>query len=193
MKVTLRLRDLSTGDGSLRELESVEEAMAWLRARPAMTEVLGVVFEGLTKEQNDLMRGAMRPLDEAEVAARAKVEEAEQRDRDAKAEARRKEAEEADRREREAAKTADPNRPMELRYRFDRDAIENTNERDDRAIPEVAAREVVAWVAERNEWIAGRGQVVGEAKVVVWPATVPKGQDRVVSGSFVPVTAPKKE
>lgn len=193
MKVTLRLRDLSTGDGSLRELESVEEAMAWLRARPAMTEVLGVVFEGLTKEQNDLMRGAMRPLDEAEVAARAKVEEAEQRDRDAKAEARVKEAEEADRREREAAKTADPNRPMELRYRFDRDAIENTNERDDRAIPEVAAREVVAWVAERNEWIAGRGQVVGEAKVVVWPATVPKGQDRVVSGSFVPVTAPKKE
>ena len=52
---------------------------------------------------------------------------------------------------------------------------------------------MLAWVAERNEWVEGRGQVVGEAKVTVWPGTLPKpGADRVQGGSFIPVTAPAK-
>jgi hypothetical protein len=63
---------------------------------------------------------------------------------------------------------------------------------DDREITDVMREAAKAWVAERNEWVEGRGQVVGEAKITIYPADVPKGQDRVVTGSFVPVTAPPK-
>ena len=44
-----------------------------------------------------------------------------------------------------------------------------------------------------NEWVASRGQIVGEAKLTVLPGALPKpGADRVQHGSFVPVTGPKK-
>jgi len=189
MKVTLRLRNLSNGDGSLQEFGSVDEAMPWLRARPAMIEVLGVVFEGITKEENDLMRGAMRPLDDAEKAAVQKLDAAEHAAREAKNEERMKEAQAAAERDRAAAKTADPNRPMELRYRFDSDALVNTDSNDDRVIPIEAAKAVMEWVNERQEWVAPRGQAIGEAKVTVYPNTIPKGRERVVHGSFVPIAA----
>ena len=43
---------------------------------------------------------------------------------------------------------------------------------------------------ERGSWIRGRGQVVGEALVTVWPGQVPSGSERVQSGGqFVPVSA----
>ncbi|MGZ3474426.1 MAG: hypothetical protein ACXWUG_09055, partial [Polyangiales bacterium] len=63
MKVTLKLRDLGTGDPAVTELESVEAATAWVRARPRFVEVLGVVFEGMTREESLRMKEAMRPLD----------------------------------------------------------------------------------------------------------------------------------
>jgi hypothetical protein len=79
---------------------------------------------------------------------------------------------------------------MELRYRFNRADLENTDALDERALTEDAKRAVLAWVHERSEWVAGRGQIVGEAKVTVYPGPVPAKAERVVSGSFVPVSAP---
>jgi hypothetical protein len=48
-------------------------------------------------------------------------------------------------------------------------------------------------VAERNEWVAGRGQIVGEANLSVYPAKVPDGDERVKQGKFFPCTAPEPE
>ena len=47
------------------------------------------------------------------------------------------------------------------------------------------------WIKERNTWVESRGQVIGIAKIQVWPGPLPEGQDeRVVVGTFVPILAP---
>jgi hypothetical protein len=57
----------------------------------------------------------------------------------------------------------------------------------------VARDAVLAWIAERNEWVAARGQTVGECTVKVWPGKMPAKEDeRVKEGRFVPVTADEK-
>jgi len=49
----------------------------------------------------------------------------------------------------------------------------------------------MAWISGRNDWVAGRGQIVGEATVKVFPGKLPAGQDeRVKEGRFFPCTAP---
>ena len=189
-KVVLRLRDLQSGESAVHELPSVDEAIAWLVVRPSMTEVVGVVFEGLSREENDRMRAAVRPLDEAERARAAALEAAADAEREKRAEALAREAEVQRLAALDAAKNADPHRPMELRYRFDREDLENTDPHDERAVTDDAKSAVLAWVTERTEWVAGRGQTVGEAKVTVYPGPVPPKAERVVGGSFVPVTAP---
>lgn len=192
MKVMLRLRDLTTGDPGVSEHADVEAAMAWLRERPRMTEVLGVVFEGLSREDNDRMRGAMRPLDDEERACMQALDEREAAAKERAQAERRREAERDEQAAVEAAKTADPNRPMEVRFRYDTPELGNTDPRDTRPIPPALEEAVRAWVAERNEWVEGRGQMVGEAKVTGYPNDVPKGKERIVHGSFVPVTAHAK-
>src|SRR5262249_3108263 len=102
---------------------------------------------------------------------------------------RRRDAEAEARAAREAAKKADPNRPMELRFRFDRTELEKTDPLDERPITDEATKAVRAYVAEREEWVKDRGQMIGEAKVTVYPNTLPAGKERVLYGSFVPVTA----
>ena len=84
-KVVLRLRDLQSGESAVHELPSVDEAIAWLVVRPSMTEVVGVVFEGLSREENDRMRAAVRPLDEAERARAAALEAAADAEREKRA------------------------------------------------------------------------------------------------------------
>jgi hypothetical protein len=189
-KVMLKVRDLKSGDSSVKELPSVDAAVAWLAARPSMTEVHGVVFEGLSREENDRMRAAARPLDDAERARAAALSAAAEVEIAMRAAARDKEAEEQHRTAHDAAKNADPNRPMEVRYRFDRQELENTDAHDERAVTDDARQAVLAWVHERTEWVTGRGQIIGEAKVVVYPGTVPARAERIVSGTFVPVSAP---
>lgn len=191
-KVMLRTRDLSSGEPSTKELLSVELAVAWLKDRPAMTEILGVVFEGITKEDNERMKAAMRPLDDAEKARVAALDAAEHKEREERAAARKREAEAEEARARAAAKSADPARPMEVVYRYDTDALKKTDALDERDITDAVREAVKAWVAERNEWVEGRNQIVGEGKITLYPADVPKGKERVVSGSFIPVTAPPK-
>jgi hypothetical protein len=191
-KLMLKLRDLQSGQGEVKELGSVDEAVKWLGARPAMIEVLGVVFEGLAREDNERMKKAMRPLDDAEKARIEELDEAEKDERERREEARRAEAAAHAAAARAAAKTADPNRPMELRYRFDKPDLEKTDVLDERAITEDAKIAVMAFVEERMEWVAGRGQTIGEAKVTVYPGPVPDKSERIVGGSFVPVTAAPK-
>ncbi len=191
-KVMLRTRDLNSGNPDTEEFEGVDKAIAWLTRRPAMVEVLGVVFEGITKDENERMKAAMRPLDVEEKAKVDALDAAERKVREDRAAARKLEAEAEVARAREAAKTADPARPMEVAYRYDSDALKKTDGMDEREITDAVREAAKAWVAERNEWVEGRGQVVGEAKITIYPGEVPKGQDRVVTGSFVPVTAAAK-
>jgi hypothetical protein len=191
-KITLKLQDLTKGETSFKEFDHEEAALAFLRARPPMVDVLGVVFEGLSAEQNARLRAAKRPLDPAEQAAEERLAAAAEQAAEAARALREKEAEAARARHLEAMKTADPNRPMEVRYLYNA-PLSLTDAMDPRPITDEAREAVLAWVAERNEWVEGRGQIVGEAKVTVWPGPIPKkGAERVQGGSFIPVTAPPK-
>lgn len=191
--IDLRVCDLHTGDRTIKSFPSEEAAVAWLKDRPRFQQVLGVAMMDLAPEIDARLRAALRPLDDEEqarltaleaelaAAARARAEEA----------ARREEAAAAAQRAAQAA--APPDRPMEIRYRYDR-GLELVDPHDSREITPEAREAVLAFVAEREEWVRDRGQVVGEAKVTVYPGALPpaaKGE-RVRSGSFVPVTAPAR-
>lgn len=188
-KITLKLQDLQTGATSFHELDDEEAAIAYLAARPRFTDVLGVVFEGLTREQNDRLRSAMRPLDDEEKLAEGILAEAA---RKAKEEARamRLLEEEASRAaHRSAVKNMDPDRVMEMRYRFDT-GLAPIDPADTRELCEEARAAIEAWINERNEWVKDRNQVVGDARLTVWPGKLPRpGADRV-QGTFIPVAAP---
>lgn len=190
-KITLKLQDLQKGETTFRELDDEAATIEFLKARPHMTDVLGVVFEGLTREQNARLKAAMRPLDDDERAAEAKLQVAAMKLKE-EAEARRLlEEEAAHAAHRNALKNADPNRLLDVRYRFDT-GIALADAADGRAITPDALAAIEAWIAERNEWVASRGQCVGEAKLQVWPGPLPRTDaDRVHTGSFVPVTAAK--
>jgi hypothetical protein len=192
-KLALRVRDLVSGDRSVLEFDDEALAVVWLRGRPRNVEVLGVANLGLAADVNDRLRAAMRPLDPDE---RERERELEAR-LDAEARAKNAEAQ-----KREAAQTAlhlaaaanaDPDRPMEVHYRYDKD-LELTDPADKRAITAEVRDAVLAWVRERDEWVKDRGQVVGDAKVAVWPGKLPTSADgeRVKSGTFIPVTAAAK-
>jgi len=192
MKIMLKLENMKTGDPSIEEFADEEATVAWLRERPRFTDVLGVVFEGLTREQNERLKTSMRPLDEEERAAEKELAESRKKVAEAARAERAKEEDAARAAHREAQKNLDSDRPMEVRYRFDT-GLSLTDQDDPRGISDEVRAVVMAWVAERNEWVESRGQVVGEAKVTVLPGTLPKaGMERVRHGSFVPVTAPKK-
>lgn len=192
-KVTLRLRGLEDGEGKVTEQGSIEEAIAWLEKRPRFVEVLGVVFEGISREDNDRMKAAMRPLDDDEREKVRVLDEKDAATRARAADARRQEQEAANERMRQEAKTGSPNRPMEVRYRFDHAELGKTDQYDDRPITDAAKEAVMAWVEERQEWVKDRGQTIGEAKVTLYPNEVPAKKDRVIQGTFVPIAAPKSE
>ncbi len=192
-KLTLKLQNLNTGETSFRELESEEAALGFLKDRPRFMDVLGVVFEGLTPDQNNRLKAAMRPLDADEQAAEKKIVDAKAQARAAAEAAREREALESMKAHQASMKKLGPNDPMEIRYRFDM-GITPVDPADTRELSEELRGMVMAWVTERNEWVESRNQVVGEAKLTVYPGALPKpGMDRVQGGSFVPVAAPKKE
>jgi hypothetical protein len=92
-----------------------------------------------------------------------------------------------------AMKNADPDRPMEIHWTYDH-GMSASDAADTRPISEDVKKAVMAWIAERNEWVIGRGQIVGEANVTVWPGKIPasEGGERVKMGKFFPCTAPEK-
>jgi hypothetical protein len=191
-KITLKLQDLTKGEQTFKEFDDEAAAAAYLRERPRFMDVLGVVFEGLSKEQNARLKDAMRPLDAEEKAAEQRLADAAAKLADAARALRDKETEAARLAHRESMKSADPNRPMEVRYLYNAD-LALTDLEDPRPISDEVRAAVLAWVAERNEWVEGRGQMVGEAKVTVYPGPLPaKVTERVKGGSFVPVSGPAK-
>ena len=191
-KIMLKLRNLKTGDPSVREFDDEAQTIAFLKERPSFTDVMGVVFEGLTPEQNTRLREAVRPLDEAERSAEAILDALAKKKAEEAAALRAQEDEKARAAHREAMKTADPNRSMEVRYHYS-GKVAPVDPEDTRDISPECQAAMIEWIKERNSWVEGRGQIVGEAKMVIWPAKLPKpNADHVQSGSFIPVTAPEK-
>ncbi len=191
--IDLRVRDLQSGVVSVKAFDGAAAAEAWLTARPRFTEVLGVATAGLDAAVNARLKTAMRPLDDEEKALEAKLEAASAAAAAERQAAQRAKEQAAAAAHRTAMASADPNRVMEVHWRYDRE-MELTDPSDERAIPDEARAAVLAWVRERDEWVAGRGQVVGDAKVTVWPGPLPAaaGGERVKGGTFIPVTAPAK-
>lgn len=192
MKIDLQIRDLKTGETSQKKFESVEAAEAWLRERPRYTDVLGVASHHIDRDVSLALKAAKRPLDDEEKGLEVKLEAVRVEAAKKQAAEQRKKSEAAALKHQQEMATADPNRQMELRWRFDAGMMPS-DRADSREISDEVKQAVEAWIAERNTWVEGRGQMVGEASVKVWPNTVPEGAERVVSGTFVPVTAPPKE
>jgi hypothetical protein len=186
--IEMKVRRMKTGETLVATLESFEDAVTWLGERPEFTEVLGVLSQDLSPAQHRALRAAMRPYSAAE---RRHIEEA---DREAAAAHVAQEQSELELAERErqahaaAMKHADPDRPMNLRWHH-RDGLSVEDPYDPRDITAAARDAVEAWVAERQTWVADRGQKVYEALVTVYPGPVPSGdeEDRVQpGGQFVP-------
>lgn len=190
-KLDLRVRDLNSGVSSLVAFDSEDAATAWLVARPKFIEVLGVGTLGLDAEVNNRLKASLRPLDPEEKLLERRLEaaiEAVTREREEEKNRREREASEA---HRVALRSADPNRLMEVHWTFNRPEMTPTDPADERPISEEVREAVLAWVRERDEWVKDRGQVVGDAKVTVWPGVIPAsdGGERVKRGTFIPVTA----
>lgn len=188
MRVMLRIRDLRTAIVDDREFGSIDEARTWLRERPRFDEVLGVPTEGIPVDVSQALKTICRPLDDEERAAADRLDAAAEAERERRRAERDREKEEAAREIAEEMRTADPARRMKVRWSYD-GGFENVG--DDRAVPDVAREAVLAWVRERDEWVEGRGQIVGEATVEVWPGDVPAGEPRIArGGTFFPVSKP---
>jgi hypothetical protein len=190
----LRVRDLHTGVSSLHSCPSEASALAFLGARPRFVEVLGVAVPNLDPEVNGRLRAAMRPLDDDERAAMKKLDDAIDAVAREREEERRKKEQEAAAAHRQAMLTADPNRLMEVHWNYD-SGFSLTDAADPRPITDEIKAAVLAWVRERDEWVENRGQIVGDAKVTLWPGPIPPAEkgERVKRGTFIPVTAPAKK
>jgi hypothetical protein len=175
--ITLCVRNLETGEAGVVELDGEEAAIAWLRERPRLVDVLGPA-EPLGEALEARMRGAMRPLDAVELAFERQAAEERRAALRAMAEA---EARRAMERAPAAPEDAPANRPMRLRYTYD-GGIQHAEPGDARPVPPEAQAAVLAWVSERDEWVEARGQMVGDARCTVHDGVV-------LDGSFVPVTA----
>jgi hypothetical protein len=192
MKLDLQVRDLNTGERSPRTFESPEQAKRWLVERPKNLEVLGIASHHVPGEVSNELRLAMRPLDAEEKLLVAELAAAEEQAATKRAEERRQHELAEAARHRETQKHADPGRPMDLRYLYDR-GLMLVDADDEREITALARDAAMAWVSERDEWVASRNQVVGDARIQVWPGELPAGKtERVVSGTFIPVSAPKR-
>lgn len=191
--IQLRIRNLQSREVGVAAFETESEALLWLSARPAFVEVMGMAGQvSVPTEVQERLRAAMRPMDGDERLAEREMELAVEKEDLEREKAARAHEVEAQARHQETMRTADPERLMEIRWRFDSGMI-LTDAHDPRSIPDVARDAVLAWIAERNEWVAARGQTVGECTVKVWPGKMPAKEDeRVKEGRFVPVTADEK-
>jgi len=192
-EIILQLRNLKDGSPSQKLCANEEEAIAWLKDRPKLMNVIGVADETLSRDVNERLKGAMRPLDVEEQLAERELQAA----IDKAAEDRVRAIQEREAKElakqRKATETADPARKMAIRYHYDQ-GLQIAEPFDKREITDAAREAVMAFVADRTTWVEGRGQMVGEARVEVFPADLPEGEtERIIGGTFVPVTARSKD
>ncbi|RLB48302.1 MAG: hypothetical protein DRI90_25505 [Deltaproteobacteria bacterium] len=193
MKLDLYIRNLQTGDREQKVFESEQEALEYLKNRPKFAEVLGVASDDVPPELNDQLRAATRPLDEEEKLLDRQRTAALEDEARKRAQKEQKRAVEEAAKHRDEIANADPNRPLEIRYRFN-EGLSVADPVDTRTITDEARAAMMAWIEERNSWVASRGNVVGEAKVSVYPGPLPdRVTERVDVGTFIPVTAPKKD
>lgn len=188
MKLDILVRDLHSGEKSLATFESLEDARTWLASRPKYTDVMGVASHHLPPEVEDELRTHLKPLDDEERELERKLAAA----ADAEvAKARVAELAEAGRRAREQQQgdKADPDRVMNLHYVMNK-GLAHVDPGDQRPITDAARKAAMEWIEERAGWVKVRNQIVAEATVQVWPGPIPEGKsERVIGGSFVPVTA----
>ena len=192
MKIVLQTRDLKSGESTPKPFDSEEAATAWLKDRPKFTEVLGLAGHPLPPEVNDRLKAALRPLDAEEKLLEKQLEAAMEEGARKRAEAQRKKEADAAKKHVDEIANAGPNQPMEMRYTYDA-GITKVDPADPREISDAARQVVTEWVEERGEWVRGRDQVVGDAKLTVYPGDLPDGvSERIKMGTFVPVSAPKQ-
>lgn len=180
--IELRIRNLKTGEAGVASFNDEAAATVWLRARPRFVVVLGEV-EKLDPAILGRLRDAMRPFDAEEKAVEAQSQADMMAAARTRAESDRKRFEQ----DKVDAKDLDPNRPMEIRWTYD-GGMSLTDATDARGISDEARAAVLAWIAERDDWVSGRGQMIGDATISVYPSVILKGDERVINGRFVPVT-----
>jgi hypothetical protein len=191
--IDLRLRNLDTAELLIASFESEVDAALWLRERPRMMEVLGVIAQTDDHAVHLALRSALRPLDEDEAAVVARLDAESELAFAARQEEEARRAAEEREAHREALRHADPKRPMHVNWTL-RDGFVPGDPADEREINADVREAILAWVRERDTWVADRGLVVGEAVVTVWPLEVPPGESRVQrGGQFHPIAAPKAD
>lgn len=193
MKIDLQIRDLKTGNTGQQAFESIEDCKAWLAARPKYTEVLGIASHHIPAEISDELKAARRALDDEEKALSDQLDQALEKAHAAAAEARRREEQAAVDKHKQQMASLDANAPMTLRFLYNK-GVCVADTADTRQPSEACLADVKAWIEERNSWVESRGQVVGDANIQVHPATKPDGAEtHVISGTFIPVSAPTKD
>ncbi len=165
-KIEFNIRDLKTGDVVCAEFPDLATAQAWLVDRPAFTQVLRLVTS-LTPETEARLREAMRPLDDQERAVMVQTEAAAQAEHA---------AELARLQAIKDSTPKDPNRPLVLQWTVAA-GLTMSDASDDREITDLARAAVLAWIAERDTWVEGRGQRVAAASLSVWPGPIPGGNE----------------
>ncbi|MCA9621146.1 MAG: hypothetical protein KC731_19125 [Myxococcales bacterium] len=190
MKIDLQTRDLKTGSTAPKAFDSLEDCKAWLAARPQYTEVLGIASHHVPAEVSDELKALRRPLDAEEQKLADDLDAAMQAARDRAAAQRRREEEAAAERHRQSMENADPGRPLTLRYLYNRGVVVADNA-DKRVPSQDVLAAIKEWVEERNTWVESRNQVVGDATITVHPGDLAEGQERIISGTFIPVSAPR--
>lgn len=181
----IKVRNLETDETLIATLDTYEDAVTWLGERPHLVEVVTVLSDVSPKQMREL-KEAMRPYDEEEQGHLAKRTAQMAEALRAMREAETAHAKAEEERARDAARSADPSRPLKVRWTIE-EGCANADAFDERPVSAAAERAVVAWVHERDAWVADRGQFVAEAELEVYPHEVPEGQDRVVRGGrFTP-------
>lgn len=184
-KLELKIRRMQTGETLVAELDSVEEAKAWLAQRPPFIEVVRLLST-VSDEVGQALREATRPLDEHERALQREQDDAAEAARRAELVRLQAEAEA----ESEAARADGSSLDREMNLRFERGKglriDEEAEEGDDRPITPAAHRAAIAWLRERDSWVHARRQHLSVATLRVWPGSVPTGNesDRVIDGEF---------
>ena len=172
----VKVRNLETGELLVASMGSADECCTWLAERPPNIEIVSVLSDTSPAEQRRL-KESMRPYDEGELRLK---EAYDRKTADALA---KQYAEEMALIEGDKTPAidpdADPNRPISVRYECD-EGLQVVE--DNRELTDAAKAAVLAWVAEREEWVKAKGQMIGEAHLEVYPNDVPEGETRVVEG-----------
>lgn len=174
----VKVRNLKTGEMMVASMPDAATCIDWLKERPPFLEIISVLSD-CSPADSQRMKEAMRPYDsvERELKARYDQEAAET----ARA-AYQKELEAIQEDQSLAAQEMaklDPDRPIAVKYELDEGLVVVD---DDRELTDAAREACLAWVKERDGWIASKGQIIGEAHLEVWPNVVPEGEERVREG-----------